>query len=251
MEATLSGKVALVTGGGSGLGRAASILFAKRGAKVAVVDRAINVGQETAMIIRDQGGDAIFIQADVSNENEVEGMVRGTIDIYGRLDVALNNAGIRGFVGKLDQVTGEDFDRIIDINLKGVFFSMKYEIRQMQKQCGGVIINMSSAAGHKAAENLSVYSASKAAIISLTNAAAVEYGGDNIRIVAVSPSWIKTHLIIKFMEKKSSAKIQEDSSPLRRFGKPEEVAELVCWLASDAASYISGGNILITGASVI
>lgn len=183
------------------------------------------------------------------NAGEADGMIRKTIEKYNRLDIAFNNAGIRGFWGKLDQATEDDFDQIIGINLKGVFLSMKYEIQHMQRYGGGVIINMASAAGHKAAANLSIYSASKSGILSLTNAAAIEYGKDKIRIVAVSPSWIKTRLIEKMLEDESSAKILLQESPLGRVGEAEEVAELVTWLASDAASYISGGNILITGAA--
>lgn len=249
MKTRFAGKVALVTGGGSGMGRAASLLFAKRGAKVVVSDCSIIKGEETALIIRDSGGEAIFVQADVKIAAEVEGMINEAIENYNRLDIAFNNAGIRGVWGRLDQATEEDFDQVIDINLKGVFFSMKYEIRHMQEQGGGVIINMASAAGHRAVDNLSIYSASKSGIIGLTNAAAIEYGKDKIRIVAISPSWIRTRLIEKMMKKESSAKMLQDSSPLGRIGEPEEVAELVTWLASDEASYISGGNILITGAA--
>lgn len=249
METTFAGKVALVTGGGSGMGRAASILFAQRGAKVVVGDSSITKGEETALMIRDSGGQAIFVHADVRIAAEVEGMIKESIENYNRLDIAFNNAGIRGFWGKLDQIGEEDFDQVIDINLKGVFFSMKYEIKYMQKQGGGVIINMASAAGHRATENLSIYSASKSGIIGLTNAAAIEYGKDKIRIIAISPGWIRTQLIQKMMKKESSAKMLQDSSPLGRIGEPEEVAELVTWLASDAASYISGGNVLITGAA--
>lgn len=240
------GKVALVTGGGSGMGRATAVMFAKRGAKVTVSDYSEQAGAQTVRMIREAGGEAIFVQADVRVAQQVEEMVMKTVEQYGRLDAAFNNAGVGGPWARLAQISEEDFDKTLDTNLKGVFLCMKYEIPVMQRQGGGVIINNASSSANRAADRLSVYSASKSGVVGMTNAAAIEYGKDQIRIVAISPGWIRTPIIEELLQKEDTAKILFNSIPLKRIGEPEEVAELVTWLASDAASYISGGNILIT-----
>ncbi|MCX7981666.1 MAG: glucose 1-dehydrogenase [Syntrophales bacterium] len=242
----LEGKVALVTGGGSGIGRATAVLLARRGARVVVSDYNWEAARQTCGIIDAEGGEALPVQTDVRIAREVEEMVKETVDKFGRLDCAFNNAGASHPWARLARISEEDFDRTMDTNVKGVFLSMKYEIPIMQRQGGGVIINCASSAANRASDRLSVYSASKFAVLGLTNAAAIEYGKDNIRIVAISPGWIETPPVQELMNKEKTGEILQKMIPLGRLGKPEEVAELVCWLASDRASYISGGNIMIT-----
>ncbi len=240
------GKVALVTGAGSGMGRATAVMFAARGAKVTVSDYNADAAEETVKIIREAGGEAITVQTDVRIASQVEAMVKQTVDKFGRLDAAFNNAGKGSAWSKLAQITEEDFDNTVDTNLKGVFLCMKYEIPVMQQQGGGVIINNASSSSNRAADRLSVYSASKFGVVGMTNAAAIEYGRDQIRIVAISPGWIRTPPVEELMQKKGTGELLFNMIPMKRLGEPEEVAELVTWLASDAASYISGGNIMIT-----
>jgi NAD(P)-dependent dehydrogenase (short-subunit alcohol dehydrogenase family) len=240
------GKVALVTGAGSGMGRATAIMFARRGAKVTVSDYVMESAEETVKLIRDAGGEAIAVRTDVRVASEVEAMVRQTVDKFGRLDAAFNNAGKGGTWAKLANISEEEFDATVDTNLKGVFLCMKYEIIAMKRLGGGVIVNNASSSSNRAADRLSVYSASKFGIAGLTNAAAIEYGPDKIRIVAVSPGWIRTPPVEELMKKPGTGEILFNMIPMKRLGEPEEVAEVVIWLASDAASYVSGGNILIT-----
>jgi NAD(P)-dependent dehydrogenase (short-subunit alcohol dehydrogenase family) len=242
-----TGKVVLVTGGSSGIGRATAIMFGKQGAKVVVANRRVKEGQETVTMIKDAGGEATFTQTDVRIASQVESLVGKTVEKYGRLDIAFNNAGVGGIWARMVRESEESFDAMVDTNLKGVWLSMKYEIPVMQKQGGGVIINNASIAGIATAERLAVYSASKFGAVGLTNAAAREYGVDRIRIVAICPGWIKTPMIEPLMQKQDWAKIAFDTIPLKRLGEPEDVAKLVTWLASDAASFITGGTIAISG----
>lgn len=240
-------KVALVTGGSSGIGRATAIMFGKKGAKVVVANRRVKEGEETVTTIKDAGGEATFIQTDVRIASQVESLVDKIVEKYGRLDIAFNNAGVGGAWARLARETEEAFDAMVDTNLKGVWLCMKYEIPVMQKQGGGVIVNNSSISGIATAERLAVYSATKFGVVGLTNAAAHEYGKDKIRIVAICPGWIKTPIIEPIMQKEDTAKIVFNTIPLGRLGAPEEVAELVTWLASDSASFITGGTIAISG----
>lgn len=242
----LEGKVALVTGGGSGIGRATAVLFARRGARVAVSDFHLEAAQETCRLIASEGGEAMPIGTDVRVAREVEEMVARTLDRFGRLDAAFNNAGAGHPWARLARLSEEDFDRTVDTNVKGVFLSMKFEIPVMQRQGGGVIINNASSSANRASDRLSIYSASKFAVVGMTNAAAIEYGRDNIRIVAISPGWIKTPPVEELMAREGTGEILRRMIPLGRLGEPEEVAEVVCWLASERASYVSGGNIMVT-----
>jgi NAD(P)-dependent dehydrogenase (short-subunit alcohol dehydrogenase family) len=243
---TFAGKVALVTGGSSGIGRAAAIKFGERGAKVVVAARREKEGNETVDMIKRAGGEGTFVQTDVRVTSQVENMVNQTVKKYGRLDIAFNNAGVGGIMARLIRTTEEVFDEVVDTNFKGVWLSMKYEIPVMLKQGGGIIINNSSIAGVSTAERLSVYSGSKHAVVGLSNAAAHEYGGDNIRIVAICPGWIKTRMTEELRASKYADAFR-DSIPLKRWGKPEEVADMVIWLASDAASFVTGGAFTISG----
>jgi len=243
---TFAGKVALVTGGSSGIGRATAIKFGEQGARVMVAARREKEGKETVEMIKKAGGEAMFVQTDVRIASQVENMVQQTVKKYGHLDIAFNNAGVGGIMARLIRMTEETFDELVDTNFKGVWLSMKYEIPVMLEQGGGVIINNASIAGVSTAERLSVYSGSKHAVVAISNAASSEYGRDNIRVVSVCPGWIKTRMTEDLRARKD-ADIMQGNIPLKRWGEPEEVAEMVIWLASDAASFVSGGAFIISG----
>jgi len=243
---TFAGKVALVTGGSSGIGRATAIKLGEQGARVVVAARREKEGKETAEMIKKAGGEAMFVQTDVRIASQVENMVQQTVKRYGRLDIAFNNAGVGGIMARLIRMTEEIFDDLVDTNFKGVWLSMKYEIPVMLEQGGGVIINNASIAGVSTAERLSVYSGSKHAVVAISNAAASEYGRDNIRVVSICPGWIKTNMTEDLRSRKDADAIQ-GNIPLKRWGEPEEVAEMVIWLASDAASFVTGGAFIISG----
>jgi len=245
---TFAGKVALVTGGSSGIGRATAIKFGEQGAKVVVAARREKEGKETVEMITNVGGEATFVRTDVRIASQVENMVNQTVEKYGRLDIAFNNAGVGGIMARMVRTTEEVFDEVVDTNFKGVWLSMKYEIPVMQKQGGGVIINNASVSGVATAERLAVYSGSKHAIVGISKAAAKEYGKDNIRVVAICPGWIKTAMTEELRAQKDADIFIHSSVPLKRMGEPEEVAEMVIWLTSDAASYVSGGVFTISGA---
>jgi NAD(P)-dependent dehydrogenase (short-subunit alcohol dehydrogenase family) len=243
---TFEGKVVLVTGGSSGIGRATAIKFGEQGAKVVVAARREKEGNETVEMIKKVGGEAIFVQTDVRIASQVENMVQQTVKKYGRLDIAFNNAGVGGIMARLRRTTEELFDELVDTNFKGVWLSMKYEIPVMQQQGGGVIINNSSVSGVATAERLAVYSGSKHAVVGLSKAAAAEYGRDNIRVVAICPGWIKTAMTEQ-LRARPDADTFRSMIPLNRWGEPEEVAEMVVWLASDAASFVTGDAFIISG----
>ncbi|MCX6005381.1 MAG: SDR family oxidoreductase, partial [Chloroflexi bacterium] len=205
-------------------------------------------GEETVQMIKDAGGEAIFVQTDVRIAAQVENMVKKTLEKYGRLDIAFNNAGLSGVFQSLLKESEEIFYAQIDTNLKGIWSCMQNEIPVMLKQGGGVIINNASITGLRALRKLSSYSASKHAVVGLTNAVAKEYAPHNIRIVSVCPGWTKTPMVWEFTEDPERFKKTEASVPLRRMARPEEIANLVLFLASDKASYIAGGAIPISGA---
>jgi NAD(P)-dependent dehydrogenase (short-subunit alcohol dehydrogenase family) len=203
-------------------------------------------GKETVEMVKKASGEAMFVQTDVRIASQVENMVQQTVKKYGRLDIAFNNAGVGGIMARLIRTTEETFDELVDTNFKGVWLSMKYEIPVMLGQGGGVIINNASIAGVSTSERLSVYSGSKHAVVAISNAAAREYGSDNIRVVTVCPGWIKTRMTEELRASKYADAFQANI-PLKRWGEPEEVAEMVIWLASDAASFVSGGAFIISG----
>jgi NAD(P)-dependent dehydrogenase (short-subunit alcohol dehydrogenase family) len=188
----------------------------------------------------------MFVQTDVRIASQVENMVQQTVKKYGRLDIAFNNAGVGGIMARLIRTTEELFDELVDTNFKGVWLSMKYEIPVMQQQGGGVIINNSSISGVATAERLAVYSGSKHAVVAISKAAATEYGKDSIRVVAICPGWIKTRMTEELRARKDADTFR-DNIPLKRWGEPEEVAEMVIWLASDSASFVTGGAFVISG----
>ena len=247
----LDGKVAIVTGGGSGMGRATAILFAKEGAKLVVAGRRTENLEETVRMIREAGGEAIFIKTDVSQTEDVKNMVKTTVDTYGKLDILFNNAGIvEQEVVPMHEVKEEDFDKVVAINLKGVFLCMKYAIPEMLKTGGGSIVNQGSNSCIQGAPCLSSYSASKGGVASLSMAAAMDYLHQNIRINWTMPGLIPTPMVTQALTKgdKKALKKLEAAQPLGRFGTEEEVANLALFLASDESSYITATGIKVDGA---
>lgn len=243
----LDGKVALVTGGSSGIGKATALVFAQAGAKVVIAGRRTAEGEQAVHEICEIGGDAIFVKTDVSKAKEVEALINKTVDIYGRLDCAFNNAGASKMCSLIDS-SEEDWDYTINTNLKGTWLSLKYEIAQMLKQGSGVIVNMASVAGVTGIENTSIYSASKGGIIALTKAIAIEYAKSGIRINAVSPAVIQTLILEKILPGSQLDRfIADHPHPIGRLGTPDEVGEAVKWLCSDKASFITGHNLMIDG----
>ena len=249
--AQFEGKVALVTGAGSGIGRASAMAFAQAGAKVVVADIVVAGGEETVQMIQQAGGEAIFVEADVSQASAVEAMVNKAVATYGRLDYAHNNAGIEGAMSSTVDCTEETWDRTIAINLKGVWLCMKYEIPQMLKQGGGAIVNTASIAGLVGSPGLPAYVASKHGVNGLTKAAALEYAKEGIRVNAVCPGAIRTPMIARVVEENPEmGQIIESMHPIGRAGEPEEVAQTVVWLCSDAASFVTGLPMAVDGGVV-
>ena len=247
MTAELQGKVALVTGGTSGIGREAAVLFAKAGAKVVVSGRREKEGNETIALIRAAGGDGLFVQSDVSRAAEVAALVLKTVEKFGRLDVAFNNAGIEG-IGCPSSSSREDWDSTIDINLKGVWLCLKYEIQQMLTQGGGgAIVNMASVAGWIGSAGAATYCASKHGVIGLTKAAALETARNGIRVNVVCPAVIETPMGERLFGAPDKHKYALGFHPIGRFGKPLEVAEAVLWMCSDRASFMTGQSLVLDG----
>ncbi len=242
MEKLFSGKVALITGAASGIGQAAAFLYAANGAKVIVSDIKEN---ETAAKIKDKGGEASFIKTDVSNAVECEQLIVQTIRIYKKIDIAFNNAGILGETNMLADMNLGAFQKVIGINLMGVFYCMKYEILAMLKQGGGIIVNMSSILGAVGFASFSGYVAAKHGVVGLTQNAALEYSDKGIRINCVAPGFIDTPLLDSIdVKSKESLALKH---PIGRLGKAGEVAEMVIWLSSEKASYVTGGYYPIDG----
>jgi NAD(P)-dependent dehydrogenase (short-subunit alcohol dehydrogenase family) len=241
-------KVALVTGGGSGIGRAIALRFAQRGAKVAVAGRTRKTIAETQEMIQHMGGEAFSLQVDVSSDEQVRQMVQSVVRRFGRLDFACNAAGIGGPLAPTADISENDFDSIIAVNLKGVWLCMKYQLQQMVAQGSGVIVNISSINGLVGTPNAAVYSASKSGVISLTKAAALEYAKSNIRINAICPGAIRTPMLEKMFSETGIAESHYESQiPQGRIGDPNDIANAAIWLCSDEASYITGHIMVIDG----
>lgn len=240
-------KVAIVTGAASGIGRAAAVLYAQKGAKVVVSDVNEEGGRETVALIEEDAGQAIFVRADVSKPADCEAMVAKTMEAYGRLDYAFNNAGIGGEQNLTADYSIEAWNQLIAINLSGVFYCMKYEIPAMLKNGGGSIVNMSSILGKVAFATAPAYAAAKHGVIGLTQNAAVEYGQLGIRINAVGPGFIQTPMI-SVLDQDPAVKEQLIAlHPIGRLGEPQEVAELVIWLSSEKASFVTGAYYPVDG----
>jgi NAD(P)-dependent dehydrogenase (short-subunit alcohol dehydrogenase family) len=251
MPGLVQGKIALVTGGGSGIGRATALKLAKEGAKVMIADYVPEGGGRTVRMIEEAGGEASFVAADVSVTKQVEAMVAKTVETYARIDCAFNNAGIEGRMANTVECTEETWDRTIAINLKGVWLCMKYEIPQMLKQGGGTIVNTASIAGLVGFEGLPAYNASKGGVVQLTRTAALEFATKNIRVNCVCPGVIRTPMVERLLDNRSFTEEQLNAGePVGRMGKPEEIAEGVLWLLSDASSFVTGHPLAIDGAWV-
>ena len=250
MPGTLQDKIALITGAGSGIGRATSLVMAREGATLVVSDINAEGGEETLSAVKDLGADGIFVHADVSKSDDVAALVARTVETYGRLDCAYNNAGIEGYMaGRLHEYPEDTWDRLIDINLKGVWLCLKHEIPQMLQQGGGAIVNTASAAGLVGSRRLSAYVASKHAVVGLTKAAALEYAADGVRVNAVCPGIIDTPMVQRLIggrEADYEATIPT-RQPIGRLGTPAEIAESVAWLCSDAASLVTGLAMAVDG----
>ena len=247
----LEGTVAVITGAASGIGRATAQLFAQEGAKVVLADWSEMQGQEVAAAIAGDGGAAVFVRVDVSSAEDVQRMVRTAVDTYGRLDVLFNNAGVEGEQAPTADCTLENWDRVININLKGVFLGMKYAIPQMLKNGGGSIINNASVAGIVGFAGIPAYCASKGAVIQLTKAAALEYAQQGIRLNVICPGVISTPMVERFIHENDEArKALEAAEPVGRFGTAEEVASLALYLAGDESAFCTGAPFIIDGGFV-
>ncbi len=245
MTESYDGKVVLVTGGSSGIGRATSVVFAREGAKVAIADVNRPGTEETARMIEAAGGEATVFEVDVSKADQVRSLIDDIVRIYGQLDCAFNNAGIAGEMGSTVDYAEEDWDRVIDVNLKSVWLCMKYEIPQMEKQGGGSIVNTASINGLTGYPESIAYVASKHGVVGVTKVAALEYATAGIRVNAVCPGYIQTP-----MNKDAPAEYKESMlslTPFGRFGEPEDIAEAVVWLGSDAASFVTGHTMAVDG----
>lgn len=243
----LKNKSAIVTGGGGDIGREVALRFAEEGAQVIVSDISEEAGLKTVNLIKEKGGKAEFILTDMTNPRDVENMVQGTINTFGRLDILFNNAGVNSDEKKIPDVSLEEWQKVIDINLTGVFLGMKYAIPRMES--GSSIINTASIAGIKGQKLVSAYSASKGSVITLTKTAATEFGRKNIRVNAIAPGIIDTKMVEDW-KKTEKWPVLSTANVLRRVGKPEEVANAVLFLASDEASFITGETLVIDGGTL-
>src|SRR5207244_6890282 len=249
-DGKLSGKVALVTGGTSGIGKTTAIAFARAGAKVVLTGRREKGGAQVVDEIRKLGGDAAFVRADVAKDADVKAMVDFNVGKFGRLDVAFNNAGVE-WKGPLDQATEAEYRRVFDINVWGVFNSMRHEIPAMLKNGGGAIVNNSSVAGHVGLGEVSIYIASKHAVEGLTKAVALEFAKQNIRINAVAPGVIATDMLDRFAGKEGEMRDSLSSiTPAGRIGAPEQIAAAVLYLSSADAKFTIGTSLVVDGGFV-
>jgi len=250
MSGQFKDKVALVTGAASGIGRATALLFAREGAKVVIADIAVEGGQGTARMIKDSGGEAIFVKTDVSKSKEVEALISKTIEVYGRLDCAHNNAASIDSTKDLTPTADlpeENWDRTIGVDLKGIWLCMKYEIPRMLKQGEGSIVNTTSGATLKPAFGACAYNAAKAGVLQLTRTAALEYTKAGIRVNAVAPGATRTPGVERLIASNPAIEGGIAATPIGRMAMPEEVAEAVLWLCSDKASFVTGCHLVVDG----
>ena len=251
MAGQLEGKVSLITGGGSGIGKASALAFAREGSKVVVADVNVEGGEQTVRLIQDTGGEATFVRADVSISSDVADMVSHAVQTYNRLDCAFNNAGVSGGPGRVHEYTEENWSRVLNINLTGVWLCMKYEIIQMLNQGGGAIVNTASVMGLVGGSRSPAYGATKHGVVGLTKTAAVDYAREAIRVNAVCPGYIRTPMIEQGVLLDPGGEERVVSRhPMHRLGTPEEIAEAVVWLCSDAASFVTGHAMAVDGGYV-
>jgi NAD(P)-dependent dehydrogenase (short-subunit alcohol dehydrogenase family) len=240
-----SGKVAFVTGAASGIGRATAVAFAAEGARVAILDLTAEALRDTEAAVEAAGGEVLLIACDVSDAAQVEAAVGRVVERFGRIDVAFNNAGVENKAAPVHEIALDEWDRILDINLRGTFVCMKHELAQMVRQGSGVIVNTSSGAGVRGVAGGASYAASKHAIIGLTKSAALDYAKQNIRVNAVLPGNIETPMMDRF----TGGDIQKaiDLEPVGRLGKPEEIANAVLWMSADLGAFVTGAAISVDG----
>lgn len=244
----ISDGVAIVTGGGSGIGRATATRFASEGARVVVTDVDVDGGEETVSQIEADGGEATFLEADVTDEDDVKATVETAVDTYGGLDFAFNNAGIEGANESSSQQSRSNWDQVIDINLTGVFLGIREQLPAMLEDGGGAIVNTASVAGLLGFPNLSPYVASKHGVLGLTKTAAVEFSADGVRVNAVCPGVIETPMVARTREEDPEMMEQTAAAtPIGRLGDPEEIAAAVVWLCSDDASFVTGESLVVDG----
>ena len=240
-----TGKIAFVTGAASGIGRATAAAFAAEGARVAILDRTEDALRQTAEAIRAAGGEVLTIACDVSKPDEVEAAIGRVVETFGRIDIAFNNAGVENKAAPVAEIALQEWDRILDINLRGTFVCMKHELAQMVRQGSGVVVNTSSGAGIRGVAGGAAYAASKHAIIGLTKSAALDYAKSGIRVNAILPGNIETPMMDRF----TGGDIQKaiDLEPVGRLGKPEEIADAVLWMSADLGAFVTGAAISVDG----
>lgn len=246
MAKLLEGKVVLVTGAGSGIGRAIALAAAREGAKIAISDIDDAAGEALVAELKRGGTEAVYKHADSASESDNEALVAATVEAFGRLDVAVNNAGIGGPAAKVEDYPIDDWNKVIAINLSGVFYGMRYQLPAMRKSGGGNIINIASILGRVGFATSSAYAAAKHGVVGLTQSAALEYGTEKIRVNAVGPGFIRTPLVEESLSD-AHMKALKSAHAMDRLGEPHEVAEFVVWLASDRASFMTGGYYAVDG----
>jgi NAD(P)-dependent dehydrogenase (short-subunit alcohol dehydrogenase family) len=244
-------KVAIITGGSSGIGRATAIALAKERVKITVAARRAKEGEETVRLVKEAGSEGIFVKTDVAKEDDVRSLVEKSVKTYGRLDYAFNNAGIEEMMTPLIDQTSDIFDQIMNVNVKGVWLCMKYEIPEMIRNGGGAIVNTSSGAGVIGFPQMPIYIASKHAVLGLTKSAALEYAKSGIRINAVAPGGVETDMVERLTEhNKQWRETLRSMHPIGRNADPKEIANAVVWLLSDKASFVLGHTLLVDGGLV-